>query len=95
MNTDLTKIYRIHSTIGDCCYIGITRNHYLSRRLAQHKYAFRKNNHYCSSFRVLKYPDAEIELITEVPTINALIDEAHYINQYNNSINIMKKRHLN
>jgi len=89
-----TKVYRIHSTLGNCCYVGITRNQYLSRRWHQHLYDYRRGHCYCSSHRVLCYPDAEIELLTEVPTADALREEARYINEYDNSTNIMKKRNF-
>ena len=89
-----TKIYKIHSTQGDCCYIGITSNKYLSRRWHQHLYEYRRGHCYCSSHRVLEYPDAHIELVAEVPTTEALQEESRYINQYENSTNIMKKRNF-
>lgn len=40
----MSKIYLIHNEENDNVYIGSTTNQYLTTRLAQHRYYYRKNN---------------------------------------------------
>ena len=62
------KIYCIRSHKTDDIYIGSTTKQYLSQRLGQHKTDYRiylkTNKNYVSSYKILKYDDAYIELIT-------------------------------
>ena len=63
-----TKIYKITSPQTNQIYIGSTTKKYLSSRFHEHKFAFKKHlitrgDFYCSSFDILRYSDASIELI--------------------------------
>lgn len=62
-------IYSIRSHQTDEIYIGSTEER-LSQRMAKHRYsykAWKKGTYgYCTSFEILKYNDAYIELIVEV-----------------------------
>ena len=64
------KIYSIRSHQTDLIYIGSTTEKRLSARLSKHRAnykAYLKDNYrYISSFEILKYIDAYIELIEEV-----------------------------
>jgi len=53
----MSKIYLIHNETNDNVYIGSTSNNYLSTRLAQHRYYFRKNKQDCNS---LSYSSKEV-----------------------------------
>jgi hypothetical protein len=81
------KIYRIYSPshLEDGEYIGSTIET-LSRRMSNHRRNYRQycegNNHFISSFDLLKYDDARIELIEECPCENReqlLRKEGEYI----------------
>lgn len=61
----LGKIYAIRSHQTDQIYIGSTTET-LCRRFDKHK-SYIKENRYCSSCEILKYPDAYIELIELFP----------------------------
>ena len=63
------KIYSIRSHQTDLIYIGSTCETRLSARLSKHKWnykAYLKEGRYYTSFEILKYADAYIELIEEV-----------------------------
>lgn len=64
------KIYRIWSLSTPEIYIGCTCSR-LSARMAQHRARYKKylggNGRYISSFDILKYGDARIELIGDAP----------------------------
>ena len=64
------KIYSIRSHQTDLIYIGSTTEKRLSARLSKHRANFKAylkdKYHYVSSFEILKYIDAYIELIEEV-----------------------------
>ena len=65
------KIYCIRSHQTDEIYIGSTTKKYLSQRLAGHKSDYTKylkgKQIYVSSFKLLEYDDAYIELISDYP----------------------------
>jgi len=80
------KIYRIDG--GELTYIGSTTNKYLSTRLAKHKSDFKKyldgEQHYYTSFQVLKTDDCKIELIEKFPCDSKdelSAREGHFIRQ--------------
>jgi hypothetical protein len=62
------RIYKIVSSECDGCYIGSTIQQ-LSRRLCSHKCKYKRylaeKYHYVTSFEVVKFVDAQIELIHE------------------------------
>ena len=60
------KIYKIFSYSTTDIYVGSTCD-LLCNRLKQHKYQFKKNKEYVSSFEILKYDDVKIELIVNYP----------------------------
>jgi hypothetical protein len=64
-----SKIYKIWSPQTDLIYIGSTTQ-ILCKRLADHKSNYKSYKegkfHYVSSFKILEYGDAKIELIKEV-----------------------------
>ena len=76
----LGKIYVIKSNETDKVYIGSTIQS-LSDRLRKHKRDYkcwlRDNNHYVSSFEIVKFDDAFIELLEEVDV--ETIKELHKI----------------
>ena len=65
------KIYAIKSPSCDSIYIGSTTKKYLSQRMATHRCNyigwFKNNSDWYSSFLVLSFEDAYIELIEEYP----------------------------
>ena len=63
------RLYAIRSHESPEIYIGATTAT-LSRRFSGHKTKFKRNTQYVSSFEVLKYPSAYIELIEEVSCEN-------------------------
>ena len=82
------KIYRIDG--GGLTYVGSTTAKYLSSRLAKHKSQYKRyldgENHYYTSFEVLKSDNYKIELIENFPCnskdeLNAR--EGHYIRKIN------------
>ncbi len=62
------RVYRIVSSECDGCYIGSTTEQ-LNRRLSKHNYDYKRylagKYNYVTSFEVLKFVDAQIELIHE------------------------------
>ena len=66
-----SKIYSIRSHQTDNIYIGSTTQR-LSQRLYEHRKTYKKKTkyHYFSSFEILKYDDAYIELIENYPCDN-------------------------
>ena len=62
------RVYRIWSPDTNLVYIGSTRKT-LEHRFSEHKRAMRKwqrgKTHYYSSYEILKYEDAQIELVQE------------------------------
>ena len=72
------KIYSIRSHQTDLIYIGSTIETRLSARLSKHRSDYKryimsgKFNYYVSSFEILKYNDAYIELIEEVENISKM-----------------------
>jgi hypothetical protein len=64
------KIYCLRSHSTDHVYIGSTINT-LSRRMAEHRRDYKRylngKFHYVSSFKILKYEDAYIELVEDCP----------------------------
>ena len=80
------KIYKITSSQTDIVYVGSTCNPYLSTRFSKHKYTYKTylddKFNYISSFEIMKYNDAKIELITLFPCTcieELLAKEAEYI----------------
>ncbi len=67
--TTTGRIYKISSLQTDNVYIGSTKND-IEKRLKQHKWDYNKflNNksHYTTSFEIIKYNDAIIELLEEI-----------------------------
>lgn len=70
VNYQNAKIYSIRSYQTDMIYIGSTCRH-LSKRLYDHKQDYKLwqngKDHYVSSFEIIKYDDAYIELIENFP----------------------------
>ena len=60
----LAKIYILRSKQTDDVYYGCTTRK-LNDRLTNHKYVFKKQSHYITSFEIVKYDDAYIELVEE------------------------------
>ena len=67
-STFVGQVYKIWSSECDKCYVGSTKR-LLRQRLSKHKEDFRAwqkgKRHYTSSFEIVKYEDAKIELIEE------------------------------
>lgn len=65
------KIYKIISDKANLCYIGSTREKYLSNRMSGHRADFKRfknsKGSYCTSFKVLEHDDAQIILIEKYP----------------------------
>lgn len=92
----MKSIYLIKNDSLKKCYIGSTNQKYLSRRLHQHKYNFKKykdvknglkpdNNftyNYCSSYDLMD-GNVKIELLEKVEDEERYNKEKHYINNYN------------
>jgi hypothetical protein len=90
--TFVGRVYRIWSPQTNLVYIGSTRKT-LGQRFLQHKKNFRKwqrgNFGYTSSYDILQYDDAQIELVTEDEFGDALQlreMEKYWINN-SNSVN--------
>lgn len=69
-----SKIYKLVSSQTDKFYIGSTTRE-LCKRKAEHKYEYKKylennNNTYITSYEIMKFEDAKIELIKEVKCEN-------------------------
>ena len=62
------RIYKIVSSECDGCYIGSTAQE-LNKRLSSHKSSYKRylsgQDRYCTSFEVVKFADATIELVHE------------------------------
>lgn len=63
-----TKIYKITSPQTNRIYIGSTCKKYLSSRLSDHKFEYKRHiqtnaKNYCSSFEIVKFDDCKIELL--------------------------------
>lgn len=89
------KVYKIVCKKTGLCYIGSTKQKYLSDRLAKHTYRFRKFKEgeiksNLTSFKVLENGDYDIELIEKVPFTN--VEELYKREKYHiintpNSVN--------
>lgn len=84
----LGKIYKITCSENNLTYIGSTFN-YLKQRLSEHKSDYKRyldgKRNYVSSFEIVKYESAKIELIKEVEVQNPAelkTIEGTYIKQY-------------
>ncbi len=78
------KIYKIMSNKTDKIYIGSTKGS-LNSRYSVHKCHFETDTNKCSSFKILKYGDAVIDLIEKFPCKNRFElrqREQHWINHY-------------
>jgi hypothetical protein len=79
-----TKVYRVVSQYAGLTYIGSTHEKYLCQRMGHHRYQFKKWNNkvkgqnYCSSFEILKYPDAEIILLQSYPECKSSDEKRKY-----------------
>jgi len=89
----LGRIYKITSSQTDACYIGSTMKT-LTRRLSNHKSHYSEylkgNYAYMTSFDVLRYGDANIELVVEglFPNKRDMERmEGHYIDNTPNAVN--------
>ena len=85
----MIKIYKLTSPQTDRCYIGSTKQKYLSDRVSSHRVQYRrfinkKDKLYCSSFEIVQYEDMKYELIEETDDIRK--ESFHILN--NNSCNI-------
>ena len=64
------KIYIIRSHLTDDVYYGSTTQKYLSSRFGDHKANYKcylnENYHYTTSFDIIKFGDAYIELVEEI-----------------------------
>tara|TARA_R110002012_G_scaffold9978_4_gene46413 strand:+ start:340 stop:825 length:486 start_codon:yes stop_codon:yes gene_type:complete len=85
----MIKIYKLTSPNTDKCYIGSTKQRWLSDRVSSHRvqqrrYESGKDKLYCSSFEIIKCGDMEYELIEET---NDKSRECYWIEQ-NNCVNI-------
>ena len=88
------KIYSIRSHKTDKFYIGSTTEKYLSRRMANHRRNYKKyidgRYNYISSFEILKYEDAYIELMCSSPCENVYqlrAIEGKFIRENENCVN--------
>jgi hypothetical protein len=88
-----SKIYTIRSHQTDKFYIGSTTKKYLSQRMANHKSDYRlflqEKQHYISSYDILQFEDAYIELLENFNCNNKdelLKKEGEYIRQYKDQI---------
>jgi hypothetical protein len=74
-NYQLSKIYKITSPQTDKCYVGASCQKYLSLRLSQHNRDFKQycngKYHYTTSFEIINYGDAKIELLETCPCNNS------------------------
>ena len=75
-NYDDSKIYTLRSHQTDEIYIGSTTQE-ISKRLANHKTAFKRYNegkstNYLTSFKILEHDDAYIELLESFPCTNRM-----------------------
>lgn len=66
MDYSTGKIYVIRSHHTNRYYIGSTR-HEIIKRLRTHKRQYQEQKQYLSSYEILKYEDAYIELLEEFP----------------------------
>lgn len=87
------KIYKITSDETEKIYIGSTTCE-LSKRLGNHNYDFKKwkkgKKRYMTSFEIIKFRDAKIELLEDYPCQNSqelLEREKEYINEYEDVVN--------
>jgi len=71
MNYQNGKIYTIRSFQTDKVYIGSTCSP-LHKRFYQHKNDYKNNKKYYSSYEIIKYEDAYIELLEEYPCNNKM-----------------------
>ena len=64
-----SKIYKIESLIGDIVYYGSTTQQ-LSKRMAEHRYLFKKGTKKNTSKQVFEFGDAKIFLVEAFPCEN-------------------------
>jgi len=82
-------IYKLSSELGNCCYIGKTCYTRRILRLYQHRYEFRIQRYYYSSFEVLKFPDVIFEIIKDdIPIRDLHMEERLEMKNHPNSVNI-------
>ena len=98
------KIYKIYSSHTDQVYIGSTVEPYISNRFSSHRCGYKtwlnggqkkwvwEKKPYCSSYEIIKYGDAQIELVENYPC-NLLTElirrEIYYIHMFK-SVNAQK-----
>ena len=88
-NTRKGKIYKLVNFQTDKCYIGSTTVAYLSKRLSQHIYEFKRNSP-LSSLEITKFDDCEIILIKICPCNGSYelgARERYHIEQEPNCVN--------
>jgi len=91
------KIYKIYSSYTDKVYIGSTIEPYISNRFSKHRSKYKtwvngENKPYCSSYEIIKYGDAQIELVENYPCnlpSELLRREIYYIHKFK-SVNSQK-----
>ena len=69
-NYQLAKVYKVVSDKTDQIYIGSTCYQFLSKRLGNHQYSFRKGINKCTITNILKYGDAKIVLLEKCPCVD-------------------------
>lgn len=92
------KIYKIVTGQTDDIYVGSTTQYYLSNRLKEHRWcltSWMKGNKtsYCTSYEIVKYPDAKIILLETYPCQSKdelRAREQHYISILPNCVNRCK-----
>ena len=93
-NYKFGKIYRLISPSTDDVYIGSTTKQ-LCIRLQYHKYSYKRylngKCRYVTSFELVKYDDACIELICDYPCNNKKELERADISQFGGSFKLYKK----
>jgi hypothetical protein len=91
--TNQGKIYCIKSEKLGKCYIGSTRQQYVSKRWAQHKYHYRIGLHNCRSSEIVGQDDCQFILL-EVIEVNSkeelLLKEREWIEKTENCVNSIK-----
>ena len=88
----LCKVYKVESKIGAVCYVGSTCQKYLSSRMNTHRTHYKHKHTYCSSFEVMKYPDAEIILLKAYPECSSWEEQRMFEREWQDQIKCVNHR---
>lgn len=88
-------VYKIYSLSGNCCYIGKTTKPCRKTRFSQHKWEYKRGRYYYTSYEVLKYPDAEFEILEDnIPEWELIQREKEFMRNEENVVNLSGTKYI-